>query len=86
MDDAIWNHLQTYALPLPGTSKSRIIAETLLTLSRTMRLFEFVCKRMHDPTPAPSKAMIIAEIVLTLSRTTLFEIVWKRTGDPLQTL
>jgi hypothetical protein len=50
-----------------------------------MRLFEFVCKRMHDPTPAPSKAMIIAEMVLTFSRTTLFEIVWKRTGDPLQT-
>ena len=36
MDDAIWNRLRTYAWSTPGPSKSMIIAETVLTLSRTM--------------------------------------------------
>ena len=83
MDDAIWNRLQTYALPLPGQSKSRIRAKILLTLTRTMPLFEIVCKCTYDPTPGPSQFMIIAEMVLILSWTMLFEIVSKSMHDPL---
>ena len=83
MDDAIWNRLQTYALPLPGQSKSRIRAKILLTLTRTMPFFEIVCKCTYDPTPGPSQFMIIAEMVLILSWTMLFEIVSKSMHDPL---
>ena len=30
MDDTIWNRLQKYAWPTPGSSESMIIAETVL--------------------------------------------------------
>ena len=83
MDDAIWNRLQMCALPLPGPPKSRIRAKILLTLSRTMLLFEIIYKRTYDPTPGPSQFMIIAEMVLMLSWTMLFEIVSKSMHDPL---
>ena len=36
MADAVWNHSQTFALPCPGSSKSMIVAKTVLTLSWTM--------------------------------------------------
>ena len=48
MDDAVWNRLQTYAVPTPGPSKCMVLGEKVLTLSWTM-LFEIVCKRTHDP-------------------------------------
>ena len=48
MGDAIWNGMQTYASTIPGPSKSRSTAETVLTLPWTM-LFEIVCERTHDP-------------------------------------
>ena len=83
MDDAIWNRLQMCALPLPGPPKSRIRDKILLTLSRTMLLFEIIYKRTYDPTPGPSQFMIIAEMVLKLSWTMLFETFSKSTHDPL---
>ena len=48
MGDAIRNRLQKYAWRTPGSSKSTIIAEMVLTLSWTM-LFEIVCENMNNP-------------------------------------
>ena len=41
MDNAVWNRLQTYAVPTPGPPKCMILGEMVLTLSWTM-LFEIV--------------------------------------------
>ena len=68
--------------PFQDDNKSMILAETALTLSRTM-LFGIVCKRTHaSTTPEPSISMIIAETVLALSWVMLFDIVREHTHQP----
>jgi len=48
MDGPVRNRLRKYAWPIPGPSKSLIIAETVPTFSWTI-LLEIVCGSMHGP-------------------------------------